>query len=198
MVNKLEAVAASLSLLYTVLAIRQQAWCWLFGLLSTLLTVKLMLEANLVADVLLQIYYAGIACYGFWYWNKTSTQKLQSHLSEFNLTQHVMLAGTTGIVGFGLGEILAHFTQTDYPYLGAQISCFAVLATWMTARKIVSNWLYWVLIDAASLSIYLAKGLNYFSLLFLIYLILALIGYRQWKTAYQSLHAAKKSLSYTA
>lgn len=173
-VNKFEAVAASLSLLYTLLAIRQQAWCWLFGLLSTLLTFKLMLEAKLFADALLQVYYAGIAFYGFWYWKSPS-------LSELTLSQHVMLAGTTAIAGLGLGEMLAQFTQSDFPYLGAQITCFAILATWMTARKIVSNWLYWIIIDAASLGIYLVKSLPFFSLLFSLYLGLALLGYRRWK-----------------
>lgn len=185
--TSLELLATVLALAYTVLAIRHSLWCWPAALISTLLTLQIMLQSQLFTDALLQLYYAAMALYGWRNWQK---MRQHSHgvpqtVVEWHLPQHVLLIGCTFTAGLLLGYLMANYTSTDFAYLGAQVSCFAVVSTWLVAKKVVSNWLYWVVIDAVSIYIYLQKDLYFFSALFVIYTVIAAVGYLAWRSSYQ-------------
>jgi nicotinamide mononucleotide transporter len=66
-------------------------------------------------------------------------------------------------------------------YLDAAIAWGSVLTTWMVARKVLENWLYWVLLDFAAAVLAAWQGLAATALLFLLYTVLALRGYWQWR-----------------
>lgn len=185
--TSIELLATVLALAYTVLAIRHSLWCWPAALLSTLLTLQIMLQSQLFTDALLQLYYAAMALYGWWNWQK---MRQHSHgvpqtVIEWQLPQHLLLIAATLCAGLLLGYLMANYTSTDFAYLGAQVSCFAVVSTWLVAKKVVSNWLYWVVIDAVSIYIYLQKDLYFFSALFVIYTVIAAVGYLAWRSSYQ-------------
>lgn len=182
----IELLATALALSYTVLAIRHSLWCWPAALLSTVLTIQIMLHANLMTDALLQLYYAGMALYGWWNWYQLRQHSDDAKpVVEWSWRQHSKLIAATAASGAVLGFLMQQFTSTDFAYLGAQITCFAVLGTYLTARKVVSNWLYWVAIDAASIYMYLQKDLYFFSALFVIYTVIAALGYVAWRNSYQ-------------
>lgn len=184
--TSVELSATLLALSYTMLAIRHSLWCWPAALVSTVLTMQIMLSANLLTDALLQLYYAGMALYGWWHWHQMRQQTGQPKpVVEWSWSRHAQLIAITALAGVGLGALMATLTQTDFAWLGAQISCFAVLGTYLTARKVVSNWLYWVAIDAASIYMYLQKDLYFFSALFVIYTVIAASGYLAWRNSYQ-------------
>ncbi len=185
--TSIELLATVLALAYTVLAIRHSLWCWPAALLSTLLTLQIMVKSQLFTDALLQLYYAAMALYGWWNWQK---MRRHSHgvpqtVVEWRLSQHLLLIAGTLSAGLLLGYLMATYTSTDFAYLGAQVSCFAVVSTWLVAQKVVSNWLYWVVIDAVSIYIYLQKDLYFFSALFVIYTVIAAVGYLAWRSSYQ-------------
>jgi nicotinamide mononucleotide transporter len=184
--SALELVATLLALSYTVLAIRHSLWCWPAALLSTVLTAQIMLKANLLTDALLQLYYAGMALFGWWNWRQLRQHSgQQKPVVEWRWGAHAQLIGGTLIVGLLFGYLMQQFTSTDFAWLGAQISCFAILGTWLTARKVVSNWLYWVVIDAASVYMYLQTELYFFAALFVIYTLTAASGYLAWRSNYR-------------
>lgn len=184
--TSVELAATLMALCYTMLAIRHSLWCWPAALISTLLTIQIMLSANLLTDALLQLYYAGMAIYGWrnWYQLQQDTGEAKP-VVEWGWLRHLQLIVATAIAGLLLGAVMAWFTTTDFAWLGAQISCFAVLGTYLTARKVVSNWLYWVAIDAASIYMYLQKDLYFFSALFVIYTVIAASGYLAWRSNFQ-------------
>jgi nicotinamide mononucleotide transporter len=182
----LELLATVLALSYTVLAIRHSLWCWPAALLSTLLTMHIMVQANLITDALLQLYYAGMAVYGWWHWRQLRADSgLAKPVVEWSIQRHSQLIGLTALAGLGLGYLMARFTDTDFAFLGAQISCFAILSTYLTAQKVVSNWLYWVVIDAVSVYMYVEKALYFFAVLFVIYTVTAASGYLTWRHNYR-------------
>jgi nicotinamide mononucleotide transporter len=182
----LELVATVLALSYTVLAIRHSLWCWPAALLSTILTLQIMLTANLYTDALLQLYYAGMALYGWWNWRQLRSSSGQAQqVVEWRGSQHLQLIVVTALVGLVFGYLMQQFTNTDFAWLGAQISCFAVVTTYLVAKKVVSNWLYWIVIDAASIYMYLQKDLYFFSALFVIYTLTAASGYLVWRSNYR-------------
>jgi nicotinamide mononucleotide transporter len=196
----LELAATTLALTYTVLAIRHSLWCWPAALLSTVLTLQIMLQSNLYTDALLQLYYAGMAIYGWWNWQQiqTGAHETPDVVIEWSLVSHLQLIVFTALVGFLFGYVMSEYTDTDYAWLGAQISCFAIVTTWLVAQKVVSNWLYWVAIDAASIYMYLQKDLYFFTALFVIYTLIAAIGYFSWRNSFRSQQLNNKSGIYVS
>lgn len=192
----IELFATLLALSYTLLAIRHSLWCWPAALLSTLLTLHIMVQSQLFTDALLQLYYAGMAIYGWLNWRRMTAQShgVPETVVEWDWLRHLQLIGGTAAAGVLLGYLMATYTSTDFAYLGAQISCFAVVSTWLVAKKVVSNWLYWFVIDAASIYMYLQKDLYFFSALFVIYTVIVIMGYLAWRSSYQLQQNSKSGI----
>lgn len=194
--TSLELLATLLALSYTVLAIRHSLWCWPAAFISTVLTLQIMLESQLFTDALLQLYYAGMAIYGWLNWQRMTKQShgVPQIVNEWGWLPHVKLVVCTSAVGLLMGYLMDTYTNTDFAYLGSQISCFAVVSTWLVAKKVLSNWLYWVVIDAASIYMYLQKDLYFFSALFVIYTVIAAVGYLAWRSSYQLQQSNKSGI----
>ncbi|SNY56857.1 nicotinamide mononucleotide transporter [Arsukibacterium tuosuense] len=186
LMHSLELLATLLALAYVVLALRQSLWCWPAALLSTILFTHIMWDSALLSDALLQLYYAAMAMYGWWRWQQLKQQHHgQNTVSEWPWRRHLQLIAVTGAIGLVLGYLMASYTHADFAYLDAQTTAFSVMATWLVARKLVSNWLYWVVIDAISIYVYAQKHLYFLTLLFMLYTIIALAGYFIWRATYQ-------------
>jgi nicotinamide mononucleotide transporter len=185
--TSLELAATLLALSYTLLAIRHSLWCWPAALLSTLLTLHIMMESQLFTDAILQLYYAGMAIYGWLHWRRLTAQShgIPKIVVEWAWQRHLQLIAGTAAAGLLFGFVMAQYTSTDFAYLGAQITCFAVVSTYLVAKKVVSNWLYWVVIDAASIYMYMQKELYFFTALFVMYTVIAAMGYLAWRSSYQ-------------
>lgn len=188
LMQSVELIATLLALAYVILALKQSLWCWPAALLSTVLFTQVMWHSALLSDAILQLYYAGMAVYGWWRWQqlkqsaKTSAQGgSQAPVYEWPWQRHGQLIAITAIAGLGLGYVMAGYTQADFAYLDAQTTAFSVMATWLVTRKLVSNWLYWVVIDAVSIYVYAQKHLYFLTGLFMLYTIIAIIGYFAWR-----------------
>ena len=86
-----------------------------------------------------------------------------------------------GLLSLASGRLLAINTAAALPWLDSFISWASLLATWMVARKVLENWLYWFAIDSLSLGVFLSRGLYLTAVLFAVYLVLIVIGYRRWR-----------------
>ena len=87
-------------------------------------------------------------------------------------------------MGWGLSPVLCClFAEigNSYSYFDAGITVFSFIATWMTAKKILQNWLYWIVIDLVAATVYFAKDLRATSALYVLFAIVALYGYREWQ-----------------
>jgi nicotinamide mononucleotide transporter len=92
------------------------------------------------------------------------------------------LAAITGIAVAGAlnGVVVAGDAAALLPYVDATIAWGSVLATWMLARKVIENWLYWIVLDGAAAVLYWTQGLYATAVLFVVYAVLAMRGYRGW------------------
>lgn len=195
LMHSIELAATLLALAYVVLALKQSLWCWPAALLSTLLFTHVMWQSALLSDALLQLYYAGMALYGWWRWQQLRNQSssAQGPLFEWPWQRHALLIAVTALAGWLLGSLMSHYTAADFAFLDAQTTAFSVLATWLVARKLVSNWLYWVVIDAVSIYVYAQKHLYFLTGLFMLYTVIAAVGYFIWREHYQQQPTAKLS-----
>jgi len=180
-VPAIEWVAAGLALGYLLFAIRQSAWCWLFAVASALLYLVVFARAGLVMQAALQVFYVGMSVYGWRHW-RGSGSVAPLAVSRWTVRQHAVAGAVIVVFALVNGWVITHAAQASWvPYLDAAIAWGSVLTTWMVARKVLENWLYWMVLDFAAAVLAAWQGLAATALLFLLYTALALRGYREWR-----------------
>ncbi len=167
------------SIIYVVLAAKEQIWCWFFGLVGVTILFFIYLDARLYSDATLQVFYAMMSVYGWvtWYRSKEG-HHLQIVVVPFS--QHVVLIAVGAIGALCLGFFWKSFGAA-LPFADAFTTSFSIIATFMVARKILGNWVYWMVIDAACVVIYWVRDIPLIAILFLMYVLLAVYGYYAWK-----------------
>ncbi len=178
-----EATAVILAITYLVLAIRQNIWCWAAAAISTLIYLFIMYEANLYMESALQLFYLAMAAYGWNQWRSNSRDNGDLQVSTWPLRYHALALTTVVLLVFVSGELLSRYSDAALPHLDSFTTWGAIVATFMVARKILENWLYWFVIDAVSVGLYTSRGLFLTALLFVVYLVMIIIGYRAWRNS---------------
>lgn len=180
--NHIEITGVILSLIYLYLSIKQKIGLWLFGLLSALMYVYIFFQSKFYADMSLQFYYVIVSIYGWISW-KSGKSKTGLDLPVKSITkrQIVGLSFFSLVVFLIYYFVLTAYTDSPVPIGDSVTTSLSITATWMLARKILEHWILWVFIDAFSAYMYIEKGLHFTSILFIIYTIMAVVGYFQWK-----------------
>lgn len=191
-----EAVAVVLALAYLWLAMRGNSWCWAAALFSTAIYTVLFWEVSLLMESVLNVYYMIMAVYGYWLWSRGRGGNAGVEVVSWSLSRHCVLIAVTAIISAVVGYVMATHTQASYPYLDAATSCFAVMTTYLVARKVLENWIYWIVIDFVSIYLYLNKGLMLTSMLFILYVGMAIGGYFLWRTNMRAQGTSAGSYSY--
>jgi nicotinamide mononucleotide transporter len=129
----------------------------------------------------LQVFYVGMGIYGWRTWSGTA-HSAPIVVSRWPARYHLLAWGGIALVTAVNGALIAQRAGTNWvAYVDAAIAWASVLTTWMVARKILENWLYWVVLDAAMVVLAAWQGLAATALLFVLYTLLALRGYWQWR-----------------
>ena len=181
--NYIELLGTIFGLLYIVLSIKQNIWCWPVGLITSALYIYVFFVTKFYADMGLQVYYLVISVYGWYHWMFGARSKKQDDLkiskSSLKLIIYSLLA--TIILFSIISFILVNYTDSEIPYWDAFTTAGSFVATWMLARKIIEHWLIWIIVDSVSLGLYIYKGLYPTVILFGVYTILAILGFVEWK-----------------
>ena len=176
-----EAAAAVIGLAYLLLAVRRNLLCWLCAFASTILTLVVVARANLSMQVVLNLFYLGMAVYGFIDWRRGRTDAGEVKIESWTVNQHVTAAVLVIIASAVNGWILARWTDATAPYLDSFVTWGSIVTTWMVARRIIENWLYWIVFDGAAVWLYYSQGLLALAALFIIYLGIVVRGYIVWR-----------------
>nr|WP_322862934.1 nicotinamide riboside transporter PnuC [Malaciobacter molluscorum] len=181
-----EIFAMLLSILYLILAIKQSLWCWPAAFISTSIYIILFFDADLLMDSFLNFYYLIMAIYGWYSWKFTNNinKKNELKVSSLSITKNTKDTFTLIIISLILGFFMKNYTTADYAYIDTFTTVFAIYSTYLLAKKVIENWIYWIIIDCISIYIYINKQFYLTAILFLIYTILAFIAYVQWKKEY--------------
>jgi len=179
-----ELTAVVLAVAYLLLAIRQNIWCWFCAAISTSIYVYLFATANLYMESLLNVFYFGMAIYGWTIWRSGETDG-DLPVSVWPLQVHVYAVSSIVCLAAATGFLLAIFTDAAYPYIDSATTFAAVWATFLVARKILENWWYWLVIDVVSVFIYWARGLEATAVLFVVYVVLIPIGLVAWTRSWR-------------
>jgi len=180
--NIIEIIGTVAGLIFLYLEIKQNKWLWPVGLLTSVMYIYVFFVAKLYADMSLQFYYVFISIYGWIIWSYGSNQsKKELPVTHLSRKLFLILFGVSMAIYVFISYVLVNFTDGSVPYWDAFTTALSIVATWMLARKILEQWLVWVVVNAVSLGLYIYKGLYPTSILFFFYTVLAIIGYLQWK-----------------
>ena len=173
----IESIAVLFSVLYVILATKQNIWCWAAAGISVALYIYICFSAELFPETGLQVFYLIMAFYGYYNWAKKE-QDLQ--ITQWSAGKHLTLIIIGAIITFLMGFYFATYTSSKMPIVDSFTTVFSVFATYMVAKKVLENWLYWIVIDAVSIYLYFSRDLHLTSLLFIAYTIIAVFGYFAW------------------
>ncbi|PKI16329.1 nicotinamide riboside transporter PnuC [Colwellia sp. 12G3] len=185
----LELIAMMLSLAYVILAAKGSLWCWPAAFISTALYTFIFYDVLLLMDSALNAYYLLMAVYGYWQWSKAidKSNKGSSELTvvSWQLNWHIKVCLGLALLALGLGYLMDNFTPAHFPYLDTFTTVYAIFATFLVTKKVLENWLYWIVIDLVSIYLYIEKGLIPTTVLFVIFVIVACYGYVKWLKIYK-------------
>ena len=176
-----ELIAVILAIAYLLLIMRESIWGWPCAFISTLIYTLLFWNVNLLMESALSVYYIGMAVYGWWQWRTGGSQHKGLNIHTWPIRNHLFIAVSLLAISLVSGYLLSHNTQAAWPYLDSFTTWASVLTTYMVAKKVLENWLYWILIDSISMILYLERGLYLTALLFAGYLVICVFGYLNWR-----------------
>ncbi|HOZ29945.1 MAG TPA: nicotinamide riboside transporter PnuC [Bacteroidales bacterium] len=181
--NWIEISAATLGLVGIFLQIRQSHWYWLTSIIMVSLFIVVFYNSRFYADMSFQFYYLTVSIYGWYYWIIGKNQGSNEVKKTYRLKPvHWLYSIGVSIVFFVLIIlILKNFTDSDVAFGDAFTTALSFVATWLLARKIIENWLFWIVIDAVSAGLYIYKALYPTAVLFVVLTVLAIVGYFKWK-----------------
>ncbi|MBC6400256.1 MAG: nicotinamide mononucleotide transporter [Ekhidna sp.] len=174
----IEIVATATSLSYLFLLIRQNIWCWPLAFVSALLSIYHFYESKLYFESMLYGYYALVAVYG---WRNWSRPKTPLKVSTWKPEYHIITILTGTAFSIGLGYFFETNTDADKPYLDAATTIFSFVASILEVRKILAGWIYWIIINGVTIGLYFSKSLHIYAALMVVYFVMSIIGYQQWR-----------------
>ncbi len=194
----LEGLAVVLALAYLLLAARESLWCWLCALISSLCYVWIFWQAKLYTETALNVFYVVMAVIGWQQWQRgsgASTSENSSANTEqngkraivsFKPRQHVASLLLTLALTLASGYLMQRYTDAAWPFVDAFITWGSVITTFLVVRKVLENWLYWLLLDGIAVVVYVERGLYLTALLFVGYVVIVVFGFLQWRREYQT------------
>ncbi len=180
-----EMTAVAMAVLYLLLAIRQNIWCWLCAGISTAIYVWLFFDARLYMESALNVFYFGMAIYGWYVWSAGGHGEDDLPVTTWPVSVHGFAIVAVGVLSAGSGYWLEQNTDAAYPYIDSATTFSAIWATFLVARKVLENWYYWLAIDVVSIFIYWSRDLELTALLFVLYVIMIPFGIVNWTRSWR-------------
>ena len=179
--NWLENLGILTSLICIYLNTQQNVWGWFWATVSSAIYSVIFYQARLFSDMGLQGVFIILSIYGWFSWKFGSQEKTVLSVSRIPLKTSIICLVFFLIFTLVSGYLFSQYTKASLPYLDSSLTAISLIATWMTARKYLENWLLWIFANIIYVGMYLYKGLNGTAVLYVLLIGLAVKGYRDWK-----------------
>ena len=181
----LELSAVVFAIAYLVLAVRENILCWLAASVSTFIFLYIFWGVNLYMESGLQVYYIAMAVFGWYQWRSAKDGSTNLQVSMWSMRQHLTALTLIALLTFISGYLLNSRTDAQLPYLDSLTTWGSVVTTYMVTRKILENWIYWLVIDSISIYLYIDRELYFTAILFAVYIVIIFFGWLTWSKRYQ-------------
>ncbi len=188
--SPLEVFAALITAYSVWLTTRQNIWCWPTGVVSVVLYGWIFWQARLYANAWLQALYLALIVYGWYQWLHGGEHHDQLQVSRTPISGW-MVTMTLGIAASAiLGWAMKRYTNAAMPYPDAATTAFSIAAEAMTTRKWIENWVIWIVVDGVTTWMLFVQRLYASSALYASFLVLAVIGWIEWKKSFVRIASA--------
>lgn len=184
-----ELTAVAFSLACVLLALREHVLTWPAGLIGVTAYFLVFRDARLYADMVLQVIFFAQGVYGWAYWSRRRRGALMSDSRDSKrvpirrLSARGRFVTLVAICVFALvaGSALAQWTDASAPYVDSTLSTLSLVANALLTRKLIENWIAWVVADVGYVGLFLSKGLGLSAALYVLFLALAVAGWLRWQ-----------------
>ena len=187
-ISLIEFLGTLSGLMAVWLAAKNNIFTWPIGIVNVICFFLIFRESHLFSDMFLQVYFFGVAIYGWLFWKKTAA-KNEPTISDIRLKPRLILLFVTLVfsvfVGWMMGNVHIWFSNifpepAAYPYADSFVAVASVIANTLMARKKVESWIMWIVIDVVATVIYYQKNILLISVEFFIFTLLAVFGLINW------------------
>ena len=183
----LELTAIIFGLLSVWYAKKDNIWVFPTGIINTIIYTYLLWKWSLLGDMMINFYYAVMSVYGWYHWTRKKDDIVEFPISRMNTYEKkvsiVLFIGTVifVIAVYTFFDKFTHWTS----YVDTLVTGIFFVAMWLMARRKIENWILWIIGDIISIPMYFYKGYSFTSIQYLIFTIIAVFGYLEWKRTLQ-------------
>ncbi len=180
-ISYVEIIGTIFGIVGVWLTIKRNIFCFPAGIVNVALYAYLFIQSKLYADALLQVFYVVLLIYGWIKWLKKNKEDESTEVTKSSSSLLLMLSLIGIVFTILLGTFFKHYTDASLPYIDSLTTSISLVAQWMIAKKKIENWLLWIVADVIYVGMYIYKHLYLTSALYFIFIILAVMGYVEWK-----------------
>ena len=188
-------VAAVAGAVSVYLSARENIWSWPTAIVNVGLYIIVFFQSGLYSDMGLQAVYLVLSIYGWYQWLYGGAGRTQLKVSRATSREWVVSSVIAFVFWLILGRLTSRLPGVALPYLDSGLTTVSLVAQWMMTRKIIENWVLWIVADIVYVPMYVYKGLNVTAALYALFLVLAVIGLRSWWRSYRENPVGEPSLA---
>ena len=198
----LEASGAIFGILSVFFSIKKNIWVYPTGIISTLIYVYLLFNAGLLGDCMINVYYTVMSIYGWVLWARNSEDHVHVEVTWATRKEWIY-ASILFVVSLALVTLIYYYK----PYIDNQFSMegtslglyhldwanwmdvfttsIFLVGMWLMAKQRIDNWIFWIIGDIICIPMMIFKGLGITSVQYLVFTIMAILGYVNWKKSFK-------------
>jgi nicotinamide mononucleotide transporter len=163
------------------LSARENIWSWPTAIVNVSLYTFVFLRAGLYSDMGLQVVYLVLSIYGWYQWLRGGENRSTLQVSRASTRVWVIGGSLAVLAWLALAQYTSTLPGVSLPYLDAGLTSVSLLAQWMMTRKLLENWILWIIADIVYVPMFIAKELYVTAGLYTLFLVLATMGLVQWR-----------------
>jgi len=179
----LEFIAVVFGIISVVYAKKGNILVYPTGIICTVITIYLLYRAQYFGDMMMNIYYSIMSIYGWWNWSRIKDNRYIVLITRTNKKEYLIAFFFFLLtIGITYTVYIMNLDSLEIPnYIDIFTSGIFFTAMWLMANKKIESWIFWVIGDIITVPLYSYRGLGMLSLQYLIFLVLAIQGYLEWK-----------------
>ena len=183
----LELTAIIFGLLSVWFAKKDNIWVFPTGIINTAIYVYLLWQWSLLGDMMINFYYVVMSIYGWYHWTRKKDNVVEFPISRMTWSEKkwsIIIFVLTILFVVTVYTIFDKFTHWT-SYIDTFVTGIFFVGMWLMAKRKIENWMLWIIGDIISIPMYLAKGYSFTAIQYLIFTIIAIYGYIEWKRILQ-------------
>lgn len=180
-----EILATSANLAYILLLIKEKIACWPFGIAGSLLSIYLFIDVRLYSEAILYVFYVVMGVWGWIRWHRR-IEESHNPVTRWRADYHLRAIVIASVIALGWGYTVQFYSDAERPVFDAFTTVFSFLGTYLEVTKVLEAWLYWLVLNLASVWLYHDRSLDIYALLIGFYSVLSVWGFLNWRKTFRA------------